>query len=120
MSRQNLSSGFPTRSNTNLAVQSQNMSRGVKFGSKKREYTFYVAKTKALISCAIYCLTQLICAFFVHAKYRFSRDVPHPIHCKSLKPFTPRSRVALAVLKSVLLTPDFEPFYYLQLKLGAH
>ena len=38
--------------------------------------------------------------------------MPHPIHCKSLKPFTPRSRVALAVLKSVLLTPDFEPFYY--------
>ena len=38
--------------------------------------------------------------------------MPHPIHCKSLKPFTPRSRVALTVLKSVLLTPDFEPFYY--------
>ena len=40
---------------------------------KKRDCTIYVAKTKALISCAV--TAQLICAFvFVYAKSRFSDD----------------------------------------------
>ena len=36
----------------------------------------YVAKTKALISCAV--TAQLICVFiFAYAKIRFSHDVAH-------------------------------------------
>ena len=36
--------------------------------------TMYVAKTKALISCAV--TVQLVCAFiFTHAKIRFSYDM---------------------------------------------
>ena len=43
--------GFQTRSNTNRAVQSQKMARGLKFGIKEVEgFTVCVAKTKALIS----------------------------------------------------------------------
>ena len=38
--------------------------------------TFYVVKTKALISCKV--TAQLICAFvFAYAKIRFSHDVAH-------------------------------------------
>ena len=40
---------------------------------KKRDCTFYIAKTKALISCAV--TAQLICGFvFAYAKNRFSHD----------------------------------------------
>ena len=42
---------FPTRSDTNWAVQSQKMARGFNSGfRKKRNCTIDVAKTKALIS----------------------------------------------------------------------
>ena len=41
---------------------------------KKRDCTIFVAKTKALISCAV--TTQLICTFvFTYAKSRFSYDM---------------------------------------------
>ena len=48
---------------------------------KKKDSTIYVAKTKALISCAV--IAQLICGFvFVYANSRFSHDaaqiVVHP------------------------------------------
>ena len=40
---------------------------------KKRDFTIHVAKTKALISCAV--PAQLICAIvFAYAKIRFSHD----------------------------------------------
>ena len=43
---------------------------------KQRNCTFYVAKTKALISCAV--TVQLICIFvFTFAKSRFSHDAAH-------------------------------------------
>ena len=47
----------PTRSDTNRAVQLQKMVRGWKFWiKKKRKFAIRVAKTKALISCAVsYC-----------------------------------------------------------------
>ena len=39
---------------------------------------FYVAKTKALISCAVTVAAMLICAFvFAYAKSRFSHDTAH-------------------------------------------
>ena len=53
---QNLFWGFPTRSNTNQAVQLQEMARGLELQIKKKEglyYLIYVAKTKAVISCAV-------------------------------------------------------------------
>ena len=43
---------------------------------KKRDCTVYVAKTKALISCAV--TAQLICAFvFTYEKINFSHDEAH-------------------------------------------
>ena len=69
------SSGFPTRSNTNWAVQS----RGLKFRIKEDEgliVLFIAVKTKALISCAV--TMPLICDFvFTYAKSGFSHDVAH-------------------------------------------
>ena len=50
------------------------MARGLKFGLRKqRDCTIYVAKTKALISCAV--TAQLICVFvFAFAKKRISHN----------------------------------------------
>ena len=63
--------GFPTRSDTNRAVQPQKLAKGWKF-------RIYVAKTKELISCAV--TAQLICVFvFAYAKSRFSHDTAHCI-----------------------------------------
>ena len=43
---------------------------------KKRDYTTYVAKTKALISFSV--TVKLICVFvFAYAKVRFSHEVAH-------------------------------------------
>ena len=57
------------RSDINRAVQPQKMAFGFR---KKRD----VAKTKALIRCAV--TTQLICTFvFVYVKSRFSYDTAH-------------------------------------------
>ena len=66
---------FSTRSDTNRAVQSQKMARGLNFGfRKKRDCTIYVAKTKALISFAV--TAKLICVFvFAYAQRLFSHDV---------------------------------------------
>ena len=72
------SSGFPTRSNTNRAVQPQKMARGLKFRIKVEESVYYpyIAKTKALISCAG--TAQLICvSVFAYAKSRFSHNEAH-------------------------------------------
>ena len=48
-----------------------------KFGFKNERYcSFYVAKTKALISCAV--TVQLICVFvFAYAKSHFSTNEAH-------------------------------------------
>ena len=57
---------FLTGSDTYLNLQPQKMVRDLKF-RKYSECSVYVAKTKALISCAV--IAQLICAFvFAHAK----------------------------------------------------
>ena len=53
------------------------MARGLKFGFRKqKDCTIYVAKTKALISCAV--TAQLIWVF-VFAKSRFSHNEAHII-----------------------------------------
>ena len=68
---------FLTWSDTNRAVQSQEKARGLKIRIKeKRDCTFNVAKTKALISFAV--TAKLMCVFvFAYAKSRFSYDVAH-------------------------------------------
>ena len=73
----NRSSGFPTRSDTNRAVQSQRMAIKCNFAFRKqRNCTSYVAKTKALISFAV--TAKLICVFvFAYAKCKFSHDEDH-------------------------------------------
>ena len=65
---------FPTRSDTNRAVQSQKMARGWKFWIQKvEELCIRVAKTKALISFAV--TAKLICAFvFTYAECWFSHE----------------------------------------------
>ena len=67
----------PTRSGTNRTVQSQKQARSLKIRVKVKRYcTICVAKTKALISCAV--AAQLICAFvFAYANCWFSHAVAH-------------------------------------------
>ena len=72
-SKENLSLGFPTRSETNRAVQQQSKARDMKFRIWKVDGFYYVAETKTLISCAV--TAQLICAFIsAYAKSRLSHD----------------------------------------------
>ena len=66
MSRENLSSGFPTRSNTDGAVQPSKMDRGLKFRIKEVEGFFY----QVLICWAI----TFVMAY---AKRRSSYDMAH-------------------------------------------
>ena len=70
---------FLNRSDTNCAVQPQKTARSLKFGIKelkKRDYTFRVVKTKALISFAV--TAKLICVFvFAYADCWFSHGVAH-------------------------------------------
>ena len=65
-SLENLSTGFPTRSYINWAVQLQIIYKGLKIWIQEVGGLHCVAKTKALISCRV--TTQLICTFvFVFA-----------------------------------------------------
>ena len=72
----NLSSWFPTRSDTNRAVQTRKMARGLKYRIKLVEGLYYIAKTNVLISCAV--TAQLICVFvstYLKKKNRFSHEL---------------------------------------------
>ena len=74
----NRSSVFPTRLDTNRAEQPQKMARGLRFRILKVEglYYSYLAKTKALISCAV--TAQLLCVFvFAYKKPVFSLRVSY-------------------------------------------
>ena len=61
-SRENWSSGFPTRSDIKWPVQSQEKARNFGF-IKRRDCTISVGKTEALISCAVTDMKTMICAF---------------------------------------------------------
>ena len=71
---ENLSSGFPTSSDTNQAVRLQKIVAGLNFLIRKyRDCTIYVVKTKALISCRA--TAQLVWAFVLaYARSRFFHD----------------------------------------------
>ena len=75
---------FPTRLDTNQAVQLQKMARGLKFRIKKVEGLYYVcSETKALISFAV--TAKLICVFvFAYAKCWFSHDPNRPAQLQKL------------------------------------
>ena len=63
--RENLSLGFPIRSNTNRAVQPQNTTRGLKFWLKEEEGVYYLcSKHKGADQPAD--TVQLIFAFVLH------------------------------------------------------
>ena len=65
---------------------------------KKRACTIYVAKTKALIRCAV--TAQLICAFvFAYAKISFSHDADHIIQ--------PQSRSITSLYSKTVSTPAY-------------
>ena len=67
---------FPTRSDTNQAVQLPKMARGLK---EKVEGLYYLTKTKALISFAV--TAKLVCIFvFAYAKCLFSHYADHLNH----------------------------------------
>ena len=68
---------FPSRSDTNQAVQSQNQASSLKFRIKKqRKCSIRVAKTMALISFAV--TAKLICVFvFAYADCWFSHEAAH-------------------------------------------
>ena len=67
----------------NRPVQSQKTARRLKFWILEEDKLYCLAKTKALISCALTTqplTTQLICVFvFALAKIRFSHDAAHII-----------------------------------------
>ena len=58
---------FPTRPNTNRAVQSQQMARGFRKGIVQS-----MKQNKALISCTCIEFVQLICYFRIHKMQVFS------------------------------------------------
>ena len=69
--------GFPTRSDTNQALQPQKMTRGLKFWIKKVEGLYYPCSEKkgADQLCGYW---KLICVFvFAYAKSRFSHNEAH-------------------------------------------
>ena len=69
----NMSLVFSTRSDTNRTVQLQKIAGGLKFRNLEVEvltFSMYVAKAKALISCAF---------VFANAEISFSHDATHMI-----------------------------------------
>ena len=71
LSRENLSLGFPTRSNTNPAVQPQKMGRGLKFqiqGVEKMSY-MYVVKTKFYINVKLGLISDTYCILIFAIPY---------------------------------------------------
>ena len=71
---ENQQTDIPTRSDSDLTVQSQKQARSLKFRNLRRKGIFCVVKTKTLIGCAVTDVTvQLICAFvFAYACCWFS------------------------------------------------
>ena len=78
MTRENLSLGFLTRSDTNQAVQPHKMARGSKFQIQKVEGLYNLSSENKGADQLRSVTAQLICAFvFAYAKSRFSHDAAH-------------------------------------------
>ena len=77
-SRENLSSWFPTQSNTNSAVQQQKMARGLKFQIKKVDGLYYLcSENKGTDQLCGDRAADLHLCFRIYAKSRFSHDAAH-------------------------------------------
>ena len=77
VSRENIFSEFPTRSNTNRAVQPQKMVRDLKFRILEEKGLYYLFSenkgAESLIICEV--TMQLICTFvFAYGKSKLSHD----------------------------------------------
>ena len=72
MSRQNLSSGSLTRSDTNQAVQPQKMARGLKFRVKEEELYYLCNENKGADQLPGYCTADLRLCFCICIKQVFS------------------------------------------------
>ena len=75
---------FPTWSDTNQAVQLQEMARGLKFRIKKVGGLYYLcSENKGVISFAV--TAKLICVFvFAYAKCLFSHDAAQMLQKEQL------------------------------------
>ena len=72
MPQENLSSGFPTRSDTNPAVQPQKMVRGLRFQIKKVEELYYLcSKYKGIDQLHGYHAADLRLCFLICKKQAF-------------------------------------------------
>ena len=69
-----MSSGFPTRSDTNRAVQKQKMARGLKFRIYEVEGLYYLcSENKGADQLSSYCAADLRVCFRICKKPVFSR-----------------------------------------------
>ena len=76
VSQKNLSSGFPTRSDTNQAVQPLKMVRNLKFWNLKIEGLYYLcSENKGADQLRSYCTADQQLCFCIYAKSRFSHDM---------------------------------------------
>ena len=76
MSRENLSLGFPKRSDTNWVVQQERMAGGLKFHIQEVEGLYYPCRENK--GADQLRGSKLICAFvFTYAKSRFSHDAAY-------------------------------------------
>ena len=76
--------GVSTRSDTNQAVQSQKMDRGLKFLIQKVEGFYYLcSENKGADQLCSYCAADLHLCFCIYGKRRFSRDVAQIILARS-------------------------------------
>ena len=72
-SRENMSSGFPTKSDTNRAAQPQEMARGLKFRINKEEGFYSMcSENKGADQLHYYCATDLGLCFRIRRKPVFS------------------------------------------------
>ena len=78
--RENRSSGFPIRSDTNRAVQPMRIARGLKFRIWKEEGLYYLySKNKGADQLCGYRTADLRLCFCIYAKCRFSHDAAHTV-----------------------------------------
>ena len=74
----NRSSGFPTWSDTNQAVQPKKMARGLKFPIKEEEGLYYrCSQNKGADQLGGYREADLRLCFGIYAKRRFSQDTAY-------------------------------------------
>ena len=88
MSLQNLSSGFQTRSNTNQAVQAQEMARGLQFGIYEVEGLYYLcSENKGADQPRSYCAAdlQLLYSHMQKADFLMIWIVSSFLLCSTLK-----------------------------------